>query len=312
MNEALPNLIIGGAPKCGTSSLHAWLAAHPDALGSTPKETYYFVDPGSHMQDPTRHITSGLTGYRAFFRQRPGRPTPNVIFEATPMYLYSRTALTRLPDLPTAPRFVFILREPSAQIRSLYQYFRDNWSWIPSEMSFADYVTAVRTGSNDFRGNELARNALDFADYRPFLERWRERLGAERIRVYLFEDSIREPRRFMTALSEWLGLDPGFYRDYEFPLENASYAVRWRPAQRLNVAVRSKLPQGPLYRLGRRLYRALNTTPPPPPTHDATELMAQLRAEFAQANACLSASFGLDLSAWEPVGRGEGTARGLG
>lgn len=299
MSGPLPNFIIGGAPKSGTSSLHAWLDAHPDALGSTPKETYYFVDPGSHMHNAGRHIANGLDDYRGFFRPQPDKPSPRVVFEATPMYLYSQTALARLPDLPTSPRFLFILREPSAQIRSLYQYFRENWRWIPNEMGFSDFLTAVRSGSHDFRGNELARNALSFADYRPFLERWRERLGAERMRVCLFEDTIRQPERFMPLLCEWLGLEPRFYRHYQFPRENETYSARSRRLQTLNVAARSKLPQGALYRLGRRIYRLLNTTAPPPPTQEVLMSMSRLRTEFAEANARLASSFDLDLSSWK-------------
>lgn len=45
----LPNLVICGVPKAATSSLFGWIAAHPDALGTREKETYFFVDPGTHM-----------------------------------------------------------------------------------------------------------------------------------------------------------------------------------------------------------------------------------------------------------------------
>src|SRR5688572_5812110 len=51
----LPNVIIAGAPKCGTSSLFRWLTDHPQVGGSTMKETYFFIDPESHMYDPARH-----------------------------------------------------------------------------------------------------------------------------------------------------------------------------------------------------------------------------------------------------------------
>lgn len=40
----VPNLLIPGAPKAGTFSLQKWLVDHPGALGSSEKETYYFVD----------------------------------------------------------------------------------------------------------------------------------------------------------------------------------------------------------------------------------------------------------------------------
>ncbi len=251
------------------------------------------------MYNPERHVANGLDDYRGFFRQHLDKPSPRIVFEATPSYLYSQTAVAHLPDLPTSPRFLFILREPAAQIHSLYQYFRANWRWIPNEMSFSDFLTAVRNGSHNFRGNELARNALAFADYRPFLERWRDRLGPERMRVYLFEDMVRKQREFMMALCEWLDLEPLFFRYYDFPRENETYSARSYSLQTLNVAIRSKVPQGALYRLGRRIYRALNTTAPSRPPQEAIASMSRLRAEFADANACLASSFNLDLSSWE-------------
>ena len=122
----LPNFIMAGAPKAGTSSIHTWLADHPDALGSIPKETYYFVDPGTHMYEPARNIANGLDGYRIFFRP-PANSAPRVVFESTPSYLYYQTALEYLPDLETRPKFLFIVREPAAQIYSLYSYFKNNW-----------------------------------------------------------------------------------------------------------------------------------------------------------------------------------------
>jgi hypothetical protein len=39
----LPNLLIVGAAKCGTSSLHHYLDQHPDVSMSRPKETNFFV-----------------------------------------------------------------------------------------------------------------------------------------------------------------------------------------------------------------------------------------------------------------------------
>src|SRR5258707_7798728 len=42
----LPNLIIAGAPRCATTSLFRWLAAHPDVVVSHTKETRYLIDQG--------------------------------------------------------------------------------------------------------------------------------------------------------------------------------------------------------------------------------------------------------------------------
>ncbi len=294
----LPNLIIAGAPKAGTSSVHTWLADHPDALGSDPKETYYFVDAGTHMHEPSRHIANGLDGYRTFFKA-PASTEPRVVFEATPSYLYSRAALDHLPDLQTAPKFLFIVREPAAQIFSLYSYFKNNWKWIPSGMTFADYVNAAREGATDFRGNELARNALRYAAYIDYLTLWRNRVGLERMRVELFDDLVSDPKSFIQSLAEWAGLNPSYYETYNFPRENETYEVKLAWLQGINVSIRRGLPKGRAYRGLRSLYRALNTNKPKGPTARDLEIIKLLRREYESANERLAKEWELDLSTWK-------------
>jgi hypothetical protein len=113
--------------------LQRWLSDHPDALGSEKKETYYFADSGTHMHRADAHISNGLDGWRAHFPITESN-SPKVILESTPAYLYYDDALKHIPGLPSAPKCVFVLREPGAQIHSLYTYFRDNWDWIPANM----------------------------------------------------------------------------------------------------------------------------------------------------------------------------------
>src|SRR5689334_10681741 len=83
----LPNLVIAGAPKCGTSSLYRWLADHPQAFGSAPKETFYLMDEGHPLlRKGSNFHTRGLAGYAEFFDGR--NEEARVIFEATTHYLY--------------------------------------------------------------------------------------------------------------------------------------------------------------------------------------------------------------------------------
>lgn len=291
---ALPNLFLAGVPKAGTSSLFTWLADHPQAVGSHEKETCFFADPESHVFRPDFNAKHGIERYARAFPQ--ATEETRVTLEATPSYIYSRTALDLIPDLPSKPRCLFVLREPAVQIRSLYDYFRDNWSYVPSGMSFAAFLDAVRSGSHAFGGNELAAKAIEHADYLPYLENWRARLGAERMMVATFDRLQADPRGLTQQVALWCGLDPAFYDRYGFEAENESYTPRSRGLQRLNIALRGRLPKGRLYDLARRAYRLLNTRVPDRSNDDAR--LAALRAEFAPANRRLAEAFDLDLSRW--------------
>ncbi|MCF7992561.1 MAG: sulfotransferase [Thiohalocapsa sp.] len=296
-NDYLPNLIIAGVPKAGTTSIHGWLSDHPMALGSYPKETNFFVDRGAHMFDPSRHIDRGLSAYKRCFRAKLCT-VPSVVFEATPSYVYQQTALQRLPELPGRPHFVFVVREPASQIYSLFSYCKNNWNWIPPDMSFDAFVEAVREGNKEFRGNELLRHALRNARYVDQLEAWAERAGRARMQVRLFEELRSDPKRFMKSLAASMGLDAGFYEEYEFRKANEGYRVKSRVVQQVNIALRGRMPDGSIYRFARRLYRFLNTSTPQEPDERERETLEGLRLEYRDANTRLAEAFDLDLSAW--------------
>lgn len=293
----LPNFFIAGAPKSGTSSVHQWIADHPDACGSRDKETYFFVDPGTHMYQPAAHISAGLETWRDQFPLS-DEAQPKVIVESTPGYLYYQTAQTHIPAMASKPKCLFILREPAAQIHSLYTYFRNNWDWIPADMSFEAFLAAARTKSHGFKGNELARDAFENAAYVRHLRVWHARLGQDRMMVRGFDDLVSDPQRFVQEVAIWLGLDPAFYSTYDFPRENATYAPRNRRLQKLNLALRNKLPKGAAYNAVRGLYRRLNTSTGKAALSDRDALLLEeLRLEFAQDNRDLAQEFGVQFHA---------------
>lgn len=293
----LPNWIIVGAPKAGTSSLFSWLVAHPEVEGSREKETYFFVDPGTHMFRPDRSFSAqGLLGYERLFR--PAGPGTRVLIEATPAYMYSETALKELVRLPSQPHFIFLLREPVEQIKSLYTYFRENWDWIPRSMSFRDFVAAAERGSHGFRGNELARHALGNADYLGHLERWRAACGLERMHVFTFEAMLADKRGFLKELSRRMGIDQHFYDNYAFVADNESYVVRSPLIQRVNISIRSAVPKGWLFHALRRVYRLANTRKVRAAAALDTAVEAALSRRYLPGIEELELRFGLDLATW--------------
>ena len=103
----LPNTIIAGAPRCGSTSLFEWLQAHPDVCGSTKKETYFLMDPGATVPPGPRLHDSDLQAYSQFFPEN-ALALP-VILEATPGYLYQRTAVDVLGSDLTEAKLIFKL-----------------------------------------------------------------------------------------------------------------------------------------------------------------------------------------------------------
>jgi hypothetical protein len=121
---ALPNLVLAGVPKAGTSSLFALLATHPAICGSAPKETFYFVDADNPLRRPEANYQQhGLERY-TFFAHR--SPRNSFLLEGTTHYLYQQTALNFFAQLQPQPHVVVILRKPSARILSSFRYTQNN------------------------------------------------------------------------------------------------------------------------------------------------------------------------------------------
>src|SRR5437763_15136111 len=113
---ALPDFLVIGAPKAGTTALHAALAQHPALHMSPVKEPKFFLTDGppptrggpGDAQTYTEHIWR-RADYEALFDGAPERARRG---ESTPFYLYDRAAQLRIqPTIPQA-RLMPILRDP--------------------------------------------------------------------------------------------------------------------------------------------------------------------------------------------------------
>ena len=122
--RALPDFVIIGAQKSGTSSLYRYLAQHPQVRECVLKEVHYF-DGG--LEDGIDTYALGPSWYRSHFplkrEMTPGLQT----FEASPLYLLHPLVAERIAGLMPQAKLVAMLRDPTE--RALSHYFhnvRDN------------------------------------------------------------------------------------------------------------------------------------------------------------------------------------------
>jgi hypothetical protein len=293
----LPNFVIAGAPRCGTSALFTYLAAHPRVAASSVKEVQYFMDEDSALFHPdSNYLSHGLAGYRRYFAQGVDEtPDAEVIFEATPAYMYQRTALEALPGFPSGPRFLFQLRRPSEQVYSSYLYSLHQAANLPQEVSFREFAFGSEITSKST--NEFHRRALAFAEYARFLSGWQAACGDERIRVTRFETLRDNPRGYMRDLATWLDIDPGFYDDYDFDVVNRNVEIKARAMQTLARRLSRPL-AGRARDVARGLYRRVNTRSLPAPSADDRAVMAAIDERLRAANRELADHFEVDVRTW--------------
>ncbi len=188
---ALPNLVIIGAMKCGTTSLHEYLGYHPSISMSRRKEMNFFV----HHQNWSK----GLGWYRAHFPE-----AKQVVGEASPNY-------TRYPVFAGVPERMHMV-VPNAK---LIFCVRD-----PIERMVSHYLHAYSLG----RENRTVEAAFRQRDNNPYLlcsrymyqlEQYLPFYDPAQIKLVVLEELYKNPLETLRDIFYFLGVDPS-YEDSRF------------------------------------------------------------------------------------------------
>lgn len=194
----LPDFLIGGAPRCGTTWLYQLLARHPRVyLAGPPRpEPKFFLVDDLYMR--------GLEWYsRTWFA---AAPADALCGEKSTNYLESAVAARRVAsDLPTA-KLVFILRDPVARAWSNYRWSRMNG--MESE-TFERALELEAERERRLRPQQrFSRPHAYFSRglYADLLRPWFELFPAERILCLRCEDIAAGRHRLAERLHAFLGL----------------------------------------------------------------------------------------------------------
>ena len=115
--ECRPDVLIIGAPKAGTTALHAALARHPQIYASPVKEPKYYMCAdapppayaGRVMRTASRSGSGGGEDYAALFADA---PEDALRLESTPFYLYLPDARRRIAEELPEARLIVVVRDP--------------------------------------------------------------------------------------------------------------------------------------------------------------------------------------------------------
>ena len=138
---ALPDFLVAGVPKAGTTALHAALSRHPGLFLSPVKEPKFFLTDGP---PPARGGPGDALTYREHVWQRDryealfdAAPPGAQRGEATPFYLYDAHAMRRIHDLIPDVKLIVIIRDPVERAHS-------NWThlWSAGLEPVGDFVQA--------------------------------------------------------------------------------------------------------------------------------------------------------------------------
>ncbi len=223
--EVLPNLLIAGVPKAGTTSLFRALAAHPDIFGSSVKETEYF----------TPLLAGGeLAPIEEYERHFGGSVAERYRLEATPEYFYGGEALIdQLKALLGELRVVLVFREPRSRLVSFYRFNRAHMH-LPADLTIEGYVAACESALHDqskIRGDSTLMG-IEGSLYDEYLPPWLSRFG-DSLQVLFLDDLMSDPAGVLRRLADWLDIDPTGFASRGLTQQNRTTHFRWTALQRV-------------------------------------------------------------------------------
>lgn len=295
----LPNFLIIGAAKSGTTALYHYLKQHPEVFMSPQKETNFFAFAGQTVRfngpGDEQTAESAITTLGAYEEQFGAASGEKVIGEASPWYLYSERAAANIRHSIPDAKMIAMLRNPV-------------------DRAFSSYLHVVRDGreSEGFTGGlrteevRIARGWEPVWHYRRAglyseqVRRFLDLFDREQVRFFLYEDFQKDADAFLVKVYEFLGVDPHFVADTSLRT-NTSGVPKNKLLERLvfqpnplKTAARVLLPDGVRYDLSQRLGQRAVVKPSLDPG-----VREKLLRTFEHDIGALQDLTGLDLSAWQ-------------
>jgi hypothetical protein len=212
----LPDFLIAGTKRGGTTTLWNAMIRHPQTLGMFPqmrglKSNAFFFDEGHSLRWYRSHFPTGL--YRGLKARSTG---PNVVGEASPYYMYGEHIPARIAATLPSVKWIILLRNP---VERAYGHYQERRKQGVEPLSFAEALAAeperlaadaARRASDPSYYSE----AHDFYAYRdrgvylPQLQRIREHFPREQVLVLRSEDLYGDPTGALNEVADFLGIGP--------------------------------------------------------------------------------------------------------
>ena len=290
----LPNFIVIGAAKAGTTALYWYLAGHPQVFMSPVKETNYFAyglddDEGQLLYgDPELHRfpVRWLSDYEELFADAGDAVA---IGEASPIYLECPQTAARIRDLLPAARIICGLRDPVDRAYSDYlMYLRSRGRRLDAQRDLTATSAWARPDSH----------WMQIGRYHEQLSRYYDAFPRSQILIFLFDDLKRDPRGVMQDMYRFLDVDPAFLPDFATPhnvggMPASMQLESFLTSGTIRTAVEPWIPKRAADWVRRVRTRNLRQAPLLP-----TELRRELTSHFCDDIARTSELIGRSLEDW--------------
>jgi hypothetical protein len=302
MSNLLPNFLILGAAKSGTTSLYRYLKQHPEIFLADKKETNFFACKNLKLQDfrwegrsPDFFLSSItiLEEYQSIFKKASKQVA---VGEVSTGYLYSRAAPEHIRKFNPQVKLIAILRNPIERAYSHYLQLRREQREPLENFTQALLAELLRI-HNNYVWDYFYK---DQGYYFQQLQRYYALFPTEQIRVYFYEELESDVSKLVSDLFSFIGVTKDFPLDTSFKFNTGGIPIHpWfgrliSSNNRIRTSIKYLLSPKKRQEF-KKLYLKLFFRPAPPLPDSAYEL---LRDAYQDDISKLQELFRRDLSTW--------------
>jgi hypothetical protein len=197
-----PNFFLVGAPKCGTTSLYAWLKDHPNIFFPSTKEPHFFAS-----NRPYRTVDT-LAEYLAMYRQIPADAL--IAGDGSTTYLHSPGALENVHAFAPEAKIVIAVRNPVEMVESMHGHLLFHGSEDVEDLepawALSDERAQGRSLSAKFGADPAQLTYKEFGQLGRHVFRAIDLFGRSQVHIVFFEDLRSDPAGVYQDLLEFLGV----------------------------------------------------------------------------------------------------------
>ena len=215
----LPNFLIFGAAKSGTTSLQMYLKQHPEVFFPDYKEPNFYALEGydlPRLGPAPPEVMQALIysrsivdreHYESLFLNPSGAKASG---EASVRYLYFKEAPEKISQEIPNVKLIAVLREP---VSRLYSHYCMNRQYQLEPLELLEAVEAEDERIQKDWGWDWHYKGLGM--YSAQLQRYFDRFDRSQIKVFFYEEFQKEPQRVIRECFEHLSVNPDFVPDMQ-------------------------------------------------------------------------------------------------
>jgi hypothetical protein len=204
MQTKKPNFIVIGAMKAATTSLYTYLKQHPEIFMTKVKEPMFF----NNFQQENNYKILGskkkrLTTLEEYLTMFKDVKNEKAIGEASPAYIYNPKAPQLIKEYLPNVKIIAILRHPTDRAYSNYLH-----SKRADRENATTFQESIELENKRIEDNwSPLYHYIEKGYYSVQLKRYYQLFPKENIRVYLFEDVVKNTKETLKDIFNYLGLD---------------------------------------------------------------------------------------------------------